>query len=385
MGAGGGAADARARGVTPIYLDEQATTPLDPQVRAAMAAAPEGNPHSAHRHGATAHAAVERARGEVAALIGAPPQAVVFTSGATEADNMALIGAMTAHGQARRGLVTVATEHSAILEPARWLASLGVELTVLAVGADGLVRLEDVAAAIGPGTALVSVMLVNNEIGVVQPVAEIAALARAAGALMHCDAAQAFGRVPIDVAALGVDLLSISGHKIYGPQGIGALYRRAGVALAPLLHGGGQEAGRSGTVPVALAVGLGAAARVASERMVADAAHVEALWARARSGLAAEHRINGSVDQRWRGNLNVHFPGIDGARLLSDVTRTVSLSSGAACAAAAGRDSHVLAALGLSRAEARASLRLGWGRFTSADQVEVGVAAIVAAVCRQRG
>lgn len=369
--------------MTPIYLDEQATTPLDPAVARAMAAwdAIVGNPHSAHRHGNAAHAAVERARAQVAALIGAPPATIAFTSGATEADNWALIGAMTAPGQTRRGLVTIATEHTAVLEPARWLAGLGVELTVLPVGPDGLVRLDAVAAAVGSKTALVSAMLVNNEIGVIQPIAEIARTARAAGALMHCDAAQAFGRVPIDVGKLGIDLLSISGHKIYGPMGIGALYRREGVALAPLLHGGGQESGRSGTVPVALAVGLGEAARIAGERIAEDAAHVDALWTRARAGLGGvEHRINASIDARWRGNLNICFPGVDGARLLSDVARHVSLSSGAACASAAGRESHVLAALGLTPAEARASLRLGWGRFTTVDDIGRAIGAIVVAV-----
>ena len=354
--------------MTPIYLDEQATTLLDPQVRAAMAAAPGGNPHSAHRHGAAAHAAVEHARAQVAALIAAPPHTIAFTSGATEANNMALIGVMTAPGQARRGLVTIATEHSAVLEPARWLATLGVELTILPVGVDGLMRLEDVAAAIGPGTALVSAMLVNNEIGVMQPVAEIAALAHGGGsahALRHGAGVRTdtdrCGRARRRSAQhLGAQDLRAAG----GGRDVPA--RRRG-ARRHLLHGGGQEPGRSGTVAVALAVGLGVAARIAGERMAEDAAHVESLWQLACAGLGAvEHRINGSVsDQRWRGNLNVRFPGVDGGRLLSDVTRAVSLSSGAACAAAAGRDSHVLAALGLGRAEARASLRLGWGRFTT--------------------
>ncbi len=369
----------------PIYLDEQATTPLDPGVRTAMAAAPDGNPHSAHRHGTIAHAAVERARAQVAALIGAPPATVTFTSGATEADNMALIGALTAPGQTRRRLVTFQTEHSAVLEPARWLAGLGVELTVLGVGADGLARLDEVEAALDDQVALVSVMLVNNEIGVAQPVAAIAQLARRVGARVHCDAAQGFGRMPIDVDAMGIDLLSISGHKIYGPQGVGALYRREGVALAPFLHGGGQEQGRSGTVPVALTVGLGVAARIVGERMVTDAAHADALWARALAGLAGlDYRINGSADARWRGNLSVTFADVDGARLLSDVTRRVSLSTGAACASAAGRDSHVLSALGLSRAHARATLRLGWGRFTTSGEIDAAIATIVDAVRVQR-
>jgi len=366
-----------------IYLDEQATTRLDPQVRAAMEAWWDisANPHSTHRHGHSAHAAVKIARTHVAALIGAPPETIAFTSGATEANNWALIGALTHPGQSRRRVVTLATEHSAVLEPARFLERLGIDLVIVPVATDGIVHLDQAAAAITPETALVSAMLINNEIGVVQPVAELARLAHAAGALMHTDAAQAFGKIPVDVDAFGVDLLSISGHKIYGPQGIGALYVRAGTRLAPLLHGGGQEPGRSGTVPTALVVGLGEAARVAGGRMLQDGTHAAEIWDRALAALApAAPRINGSVDHRWRGNLNITLPVRDGSRLLSDITRTVSLSSGAACASAAGRDSHVLAALGRTPRQARASLRLGWGRFTTARDIDHAAAAIVAAV-----
>ncbi len=371
-------------GMMPIYLDEQATTRLDPAVRAAMAAAPEGNPHSAHRHGSAAHVAVEIARTQIAALIAAPAESIAFTSGATEANNWALIGTMTAPGQTRRRLVTLATEHSAVLEPARYLARLGVELTVLPVGADGLISLDTLAAVLDQNVALVSAMLVNNEIGVIQPIAEIAALAHAVGARMHCDGAQGFGKLPIDVDALGVDLMSFTGHKIYGPQGVGGLYIRPGVALAPLLHGGGQEHGRSGTLPVALAAGLGAAARIAGERMGEDAAHVDALWTRAEGALAGvEHRLNGSATERWRGNMNVRFDGMDGARLLSDIGRRVSISAGSACSADSARPSHVLSALGLSAAQARASLRIGWGRFTTEADVDAGIAAIVSAVRTQ--
>lgn len=373
--------------MTPIYLDEQATTQLDPAVRAAMTPWWDipTNPHSAHRHGNTAHAAVEAARGAVAELIGATSDTVAFTSGATEANNWALIGTMTAPGQTRRRLITFATEHSAVLEPARWLAGLGVELTILGVDAAGVIRLDELRAALDDRVALVSAMFVNNEVGVIQPVAEIARLAHEVGARFHCDAAQAFGKLTIDVDEFGVDMISVSGHKIYGPQGIGALYRRPGVTVAPLLHGGGQEDGRSGTLPVALAVGLGAAARIAGERMVDDAAHVEALWTRADIGLAGiDWSLNGSAAHRWRGNLNARFAGVYGARLLSDVTRRVSLSSGSACAAASGRESHVLAALGLTRAQARASLRLGWGRFTSEADVDEAMHAIDDAVRAQR-
>lgn len=367
-----------------IYLDHQATTPLDPAVRDAMAPWWDavGNPHSSHRHGYAAHAAVEAARAEVAALIGAAPAEIAFTSGATEANNMALIGTMTAPAQPRRRIVTVATEHSAVLEPARFLARLGCELAVLPVAPDGIVRSDEVVAALDETVALVSIMLVNNEIGVIQPVARVAGLARGVGALVHTDAAQAAGKIAIDVAALGVDMLSLSGHKLYGPQGIGALWRRPGVALAPLLHGGGQEPGRSGTVPVALAVGLGAAARIAQGRLARDAAHARTLWDRIRVALPPHH-VNGALEHRWHGNLSVRFDDVDGARLLSDVGRTVSLSSGAACAASAGRDSHVLAALGLAPREARATLRIGWGRTTTADDIDRAAAAIGDAVAAQ--
>lgn len=368
----------------PVYLDHAATTPLCAEARAAMLdwLGPPANPHSAHRHGRAAHAAVEAARAHVAALIGAQPGDVAFTSGATEANNWALVGALTKPGQHLRRIVTVATEHSAVLEPCRHLAALGAELVVLGVDADGLVRLDEAAAAITPGTALVSVMLVNNETGVIQPVASIAAMARAAGALMHCDAAQAAGKLPIDVGALGIDLMSLSAHKLYGPAGIGALWQAPGVRLAPLLHGGGQEPGRSGTVPVALAAGFGAAARAAAAAMADDAARIAALAERLRAQLPP-HRLNGAGAPRWSGILSMTFDVPDGARLLADVTRRISLSSGAACASAKGRDSHVLAAMGLAPRAARATLRAGLGRGTTQADVDAAAAAISDAVTAQ--
>ncbi|MGL4543358.1 MAG: cysteine desulfurase family protein, partial [Polymorphobacter sp.] len=258
----------------PAYLDYGATTPLDPRVAAAMVpwgVEKFGNPHSAHRWGYEAASAVALARDQVAGLIGAAPAQIHFTSGATEAANWALKGVLTAPGQSRRRIVTLATEHSCVLETARYLERLGATLTVLPVGADGIVALDAVEAAIGDDVALVSAMLVNNEIGVIQPVAAIAALAHGCGALMHCDAAQGFGKIAIDVDALSVDLLGLTAHKCYGPKGIGALYIRNDVALEPLLHGGGQEDGRSGTVPTALCVGLGAAAALADADLAAGA------------------------------------------------------------------------------------------------------------------
>jgi cysteine desulfurase len=371
--------------VAPIYLDHAATTPLCEAARAAMLPwlGPPANPHSAHRHGRLAHAAIETARAEVAALAGAAaPAEIAFTSGATEANNWAILGALTAPGQTRRRIVTVATEHSAVLESCRHLATLGAELVELGVDARGLIRLDEAAAAITPDTALVSIMLVNNETGVIQPVAEVAQMARAAGALMHCDAAQAAGKLPVDAAALGVDLLSLSAHKLYGPAGIGALWRRPGVCLAPLLHGGGQEAGRSGTLPVALIAGFGAAARAARAEMGGDAARLAQLGERLRAALPA-HRLNGAGAPRWPGILSLSFDVPDGNRLLGEVTRRVSLSSGAACAAAKGRDSHVLAAMGLDRNRARATLRIGLGRFTTEAEVDEAAAVIAGAVAAQ--
>lgn len=366
----------------PTYLDYGATTPLDPRVVVAMqpwGIDHFGNSHSPHRWGYEAASAVAVARGQVAGLIGAPEDCVHFTSGATEAANWALKGVLTAPGQKRRRIVTLATEHSCVLQTGRYLERLGATLTVLPVGEDGLVALETVAAAMGDDVAVVSVMLVNNEIGVIQPIAEIAALAHRAGALMHCDAAQGFGKIPIDVAALGVDLLGLTAHKCYGPKGIGALYIRDGVELEALLHGGGQEGGRSGTVPVALCVGLGTTAALAD--IGAGATHANALWDRLTRQLAFDHRVNGSTNARWRGNINFEVEGVEGTRLLSAL-RGLAISSGSACAAASGEPSHVLLALGREPRAARASLRLGWGRFTTAAEIDAAAAELNSVVAR---
>lgn len=363
----------------PIYLDYAATTPIDPAVVAAMTpwlAERFGNPHSPHLWGYEADAAIAVARQQVAAVLDVPPATIVFTGGATESVNWALKGVMTAPGQTRRRLVTLATEHSCVLETARWLEGIGCGLTIVGVGRDGIVDLDTLEAALGDDVALVSAMLVNNEIGVIQPVAAIAERAHAAGALMHCDAAQGFGKVP--AAGLGVDLLSLSGHKIYGPKGVGALYIREGVALTPLLHGGGQEPGRSGTLSPALCVGLGIAAERAAARIETDAAHVRALWDRFQSGLGTPVRINGSIRDRWFGIVNLSFAGVDGTRLLAG-TRDLAISAGSACASASGRPSHVLAALGLDAAATRASLRLGWGRFTTPAEIDTAARVLTAA------
>ena len=368
----------------PIYLDYGATTPLDPAVAAAMepwGVDGFGNPHSAHLWGYKAKAAVELAREQVAGLINAPAEAIAFTSGATESNNWALKGLLTAPGQTRRRIVTLATEHSSVLETAQYLAGIGAQLTIVPVREHGLVDLGDLERALGEDVALVSVMAVNNEIGVVQDLAGIGRRAHAVGAVFHVDAAQGFGKLPLDVDVMGIDLMSVTAHKIYGPKGVGALYRRPFTVITPLLHGGGQEDGRSGTLPTALIAGLGEAARIAGERMAADLAHALQLRERLLAGLSVLHRINGDLDRRWPGNLNLSFPGV--VMPLIQQLPGLAISSGSACAAVTGRASHVLTALGLPEPTAKASLRLGFGRFTTATNIDTAATLINAAVQRQ--
>ncbi|UYY78608.1 cysteine desulfurase family protein [Sphingomonas sp. R1] len=356
-----------------IYLDYQATTPLAPQALAAMLPwleSQHANPHSPHAPGRAAKAAVEIARSQVGALLPAGGQ-VAFTSGATEALNWAIKGTSG-------GIVTLATEHAAVLDTA---AATGRPVTLLPVGPDGLVDLEVARAAIVPGTGLVAAMLVNNEIGVIQPIAELAALAHAAGALFLCDAVQGYGRLPIPATC---DLVAISAHKIHGPKGIGALWVRDGVPLAPLLHGGGQEApGRSGTLSPALCAGFGAAAKVAAMRSEEDAAHVRRLWASATGRLGQGWILNGSPVHRYCGNLNLRREGLDVARLMADL-RDIAFSAGSACASGSGRPSHVLRALGLSDAQSRSSIRIGFGRMTTEEELMTALDRICAAADAQR-
>ena len=350
-----------------IYLDYQATTPLAPEVAAQMRPWLEekfANPHSPSRWGREAAAAIEVARGKVERALGLTGGRFAFTSGATEALNWALKGSF--EDRKRNRLVTVATEHAAVLDTAEWLEGRGVEVVRLQVGSDGLIDLDMAEAAIDDRTAMVAVMLVNNEIGVIQPIAELAQMSRRAGALMLCDAVQGFGRLPVPE---GPDLVAISGHKIHGPKGIGGLWMRAGVEPEPLLHGGGQEQGlRSGTLSPALCVGLGEAARLAGERRDADFVHVEKLSELALSTLGPGWIINGSLDHRYRGNLNIRRDPLDGARLISDM-RNIAFSLGSACASGSGRPSHVLRAIGLSDRQARCSIRLGFGRYTGEEEL----------------
>ncbi|MBB5708874.1 cysteine desulfurase family protein [Sphingomonas xinjiangensis] len=358
-----------------IYLDYQATTPLAPEALHAMLPWLEkshANPHSPHAPGRAARAAIEVARQQVAALL--PAEGTLsFTSGATEALNWAIKGSMGP-------IVTLATEHAAVLDTVAAEARRGREVTVLPVKPDGLVDLDAARAAILPGTGLVAAMLVNNEIGVVQPIAELAYLAHAAGALMLCDAVQGYGRVAVPATC---DLVAISAHKVHGPKGVGALWMRHGVTLEPLMHGGGQEAaGRSGTLSPALCAGFGAAAKAAADRQDADRAHVEALFAAAREQMAG-WTLNGAMDQRYRGNLNLRLAGVDVARLMSDL-RDIAFSAGSACASGSGRTSHVLRGIGFSDAEARSSIRLGFGRYTTAEELEAALSRIDAAARAQR-
>ena len=360
-----------------VYLDYQATTPVAPEVAAAMRPWIEtnfANPHSPHRLGRAASAAIEIAREQLlGALGGGGDGKLHFTSGATEAANWALKGTVSRLPPDRRRIVTLATEHACVLDTSRYLADLGAEVEVLPVGPDGLVDLELVEKTVTDRTGLVAAMLVNNEIGVIQEIEEIARIARSRGARFFCDAVQGFGRVPIPVQSC--DMIAISAHKVHGPKGIGALWLRDGVLLDPLLHGGGQEGGvRSGTLSPALCVGFGEAARLLSERLEEDRTHVERLWSIARTELAG-WEINGSVDRRYCGNVNVRREGVDSARLISEV-RSVAFSAASACASGSGRPSHVLEALGLNSAQARSSIRIGFGRYTTEQELTDALRAI---------
>ncbi|MBW2382009.1 MAG: cysteine desulfurase [Deltaproteobacteria bacterium] len=378
----------------PIYLDHHATTPVDPRVLEAMLPYLRedfGNAaSSAHVYGWRAEAAVEDARERIAAAIGAEPREVVWTSGATESNNLAILGAAEA-SRRRRRVVTVTSEHPAVLDPCRYLARQGSDLIELAVDGRGLLDPAAVEAALSEDTLLVSVMAANNEIGVLQPIDEIGRLCRARGVLFHTDAAQAVGRIPIDVDAACIDLLSISGHKIYGPKGVGALFvrsRRPRARIAPRQHGGGHERGlRSGTLPVPLIVGMARALELCLAEREAEAARLLALRDRLWQRLEAELpglRINGDTRRRLPGNLNVAFEDVDGERLLLALSG-VAVSSGSACASARPEPSHVLAAIGLPEKLARASLRFGLGRGTTEDEIDRAAARVIDEVRKERG
>lgn len=374
----------------PIYLDCQATTPVDPRVLEAMLpwlGQHFGNPASTtHTHGWTAAAAIKKARATLATALKASPEEIIFTSGATEANNLALKGVVEANFNRGRHLITVQTEHNAVLDPCRYLEGLGFAVTYLPVGADGLINLEDLEAAFRQDTLLVSVMAANNEIGVLQPLAEIGQRCRDRGVLFHSDAAQAIGKIPLDVQNLGIDLLSLTAHKIYGPKGIGALYvrrRQPRVSLAPQIHGGGHERGlRSGTLAPHQIVGLATAVELGLAEMGEEGDRLgrlrDRLWAILQAGIPV--RRNGHAQRCLPGNLNISIPGIDGTALGLGLRSLVALSSGAACSSASTAPSHVLKALGHSDALARSSLRFGLGRFTTAEEIEQVGAGVVATV-----
>lgn len=370
----------------PLYLDYNATTPVDPAVMEAMRpyfTEHFGNPSSGHAFGWVADEAVGQARERLGALIGARPDALTFTSGATEAANLALRGTAAAYRGTKDHVVTAATEHRAVLDPARALENEGYRVTVLGVRPDGRLDLDALRAALTDTTLLVAVMWANNETGVVQPIPEIAEIVRERGALFMTDATQAVGKIPVDVRH--ADLLVCSAHKVYGPKGVGVLYRsrrRPRVRLEPEITGGGQEDGlRSGTLNVPGIVGFGKAAEVAGERLEADAARLAALRDRLETALLGrvpDARVNGSAEHRLPNTANLTFPGTHG-KLLSAL-RGVAASVGSACRTKSARPSHVLTALGLSDDDAFAALRLSLGRFTTAAEIERAIEEIAAAV-----
>jgi cysteine desulfurase len=366
-----------------IYLDYQATTPVAPEVERAMRPWIEekfANPHSPSRWGHEAAAAIEIARKQAETAIDLKGGSIAFTGSATEALNWALKGTVEKAPRGRHRIVTVATEHAAVLDTCEWLASKGIDLTVLPVRPDGRLDLELLARELDERVLLVAVMQVNNEIGVTQPISEIAKMAHDCGALMLCDAVQAFGRFEL---CNGPDLVAVSAHKIHGPKGIGALWMRSGAEPAPLIHGGGQEKGlRSGTLSPALCVGFGAAAALADERMTRDYDHVQKLWAAASRALGDRWTINGSTEHRYHGNLNIRRNGVDAARVMAEL-RNIAFSLGSACASGSGRPSHVLRALGLDYRETRSSIRLGFGRYTKESELVEACGRIAAAADTQ--
>lgn len=380
----------------PIYLDNHATTPVDPRVLEAMLpyfTEAYGNPASrTHAFGWQAEAAVEEAREQTAAILGARPKEIVFTSGATEADNLALKGVAAFYADKGRHIVTVSSEHKAVLDTCRRLEREGgAAVTYVRPGRDGLVDVEAIADAITEATVLVSVMHANSEIGVIQPLSEIGRLARERGVLFHCDAAQSVGKVPIDVDAMNIDLLSLSAHKLYGPKGVGALFVRSRgrrVRLRPLLDGGGQERGmRSGTLNVASIVGLGRACEIAVEEMPAEAERLRGLRNRLHQRLCGELdgvTLNGALEPRLAGNLNLSFASIEAEALLMAL-RDVALSSGSACTSSSLEPSHVLRAIGVGDHLAHASIRFGIGRFNDQDEIDIVASRVIAEVDRLRG
>lgn len=375
-----------------VYLDYNATTPVDPAVLEAMLpyfANNFGNAGSIHSAGQRGRAAVDAARESVAALLGAKPAEIVFTSGGTESDNLALFGAVAASAKPRKHIVTTTIEHHAVLNVCQQLEKQGIEVTFVPVGGQGIVAPEDIRRALRPHTVLISVMHANNELGAIQPIEEIGRIAAEAGVLFHCDAVQSAGKLPLDVNRLGVSLLSISAHKIYGPKGSGALYVRSGVPIEPLFRGGHHERDRRpGTENVPAIVGLGKAAELARQRLADDAQRIRALRDRLEQSLLARipgARVNGDISRRIANTSNLVFPGAGGEALVIALDlEGIACSTGAACSSGSIEPSHVLLMTGLSQEDARSSLRFSLGRPTSAEEIDRAISVIPGVVERLR-
>ncbi|MCB2081585.1 MAG: IscS subfamily cysteine desulfurase [Hyphomicrobiales bacterium] len=377
----------------PVYLDYQATTPTDPRVVEKMLpyfTEKFGNPHSrSHAYGWEAEEACEKAREQIATLIGANPKEIVFTSGATESNNLAIKGVSRFYRDKKDHIITVVTEHKCVLDACRHMEREGVSVTYLPVEPNGLLDLEKLKAAITEKTLMVSVMAVNNEIGVIQPIAEIGKICREHGVFFHTDAAQAFGKMPLNVEEMHIDLMSISGHKIYGPKGIGVLFvrRRPRVRLEPIINGGGQERGmRSGTLPTPLVVGLGEAAAIAAKEMGAESARIHVLSERFYQAIVKDIPdvyLNGDVEQRIPGNMNLSFAYIEGESMIMAI-RDLAVSSGSACTSASLEPSYVLRALGLDEELAHTSIRFGFGRFTTDEEVDYAIEVVKRNIQRLR-
>jgi len=379
----------------PSYLDMQSTTPVDPRVLDSMMPyfhGRFGNPHSrSHAYGWDAEEATERARGQIARLIGADAKEIFFTSGATESNNMAVKGVADFYGGTKKHIVTTQTEHKCVLASCRRLeVEKGWDVTYLPVDTDGLVDLKQLEAAIRPDTALVSVMHINNEIGTTQPVDEIGQICAAKKVFFHTDAAQSVGKVPVDVKKMGVSLMSISAHKMYGPKGIGAVYirRKPRVRLRAVIDGGGQERGmRSGTLPTPIIVGFGEAAEVCMQEMENDQKHVDRLFHRMKDAITSRLpmiALNGSPSHRYTGNVNLSFACVEGESLLMSLANSTAVSSGSACTSASLEPSYVLRAIGVGEELAHTSLRFGIGRFTTEAEVDRTVDDVVREVTRLR-
>ncbi|MCC8483423.1 MAG: IscS subfamily cysteine desulfurase [Rickettsia endosymbiont of Labidopullus appendiculatus] len=377
----------------PIYMDYQSTTPMDPRVLECMLpyfTTKFGNPHSrSHSFGWEAEEAVETSRKKVARLIGADSKEIVFTSGATESNNLAIKGMAKFYGSKKNHIITVISEHKCVLDACRHLENEGFKVTYLPIQTNGLIDLQQLKNAITDQTMLVSVMAVNNEIGVIQPIKEIGKICRELGVFFHSDIAQGYGKIPIDVNDCNIDLASISGHKIYGPKGIGALYvrKKPRVRLVPILNGGGQERGmRSGTLPTPLIVGLGAAAELALLEMSQDAKLVEELFDRFYNNITkqiADVYLNGDMHKRYKGNLNLSFAYVEGESMILAI-KDLAVSSGSACTSSSLEPSYVLRAMGVDEEMAHTSIRFGIGRFTTKEEIDYAVELIKSKINKLR-